>query len=46
MPKSELVDEDPPICSNALDAHVCALRRKLGAGWVATVIGVGFRLLP
>jgi two-component system response regulator QseB len=28
--------------SNAIEVHVHALRRKLGAGWIRTVRGVGY----
>jgi len=33
--------------SRTIDVHVAALRKKLGApGWIETVRGIGFRLVP
>lgn len=37
-------DFDPG--SNVVDVYVRYLRRKLGAGWIATVRGAGYRLEP
>ncbi|WP_344394771.1 response regulator transcription factor [Streptomyces vastus] len=30
---------------NIVEVHVCVLRRKLGAGWISTVRGAGYRLV-
>jgi DNA-binding response OmpR family regulator len=33
--------------TRTIDVHVAALRKKLGApGWIETVRGIGFRLVP
>jgi len=33
------------IASNAIEVHVHKLRKKLGAGWIRNVRGVGYRLV-
>lgn len=38
------IDFDPG--SNVVDVHVSALRRKIGAGYIETVRGLGYRFLP
>ena len=37
---------DTGASSNVVDVYVRYLRRKLGAGWIATVRGAGYRLEP
>lgn len=37
---------DEEIGSNAVEVHIHALRRKLGADWIENVRGVGYRLKP
>jgi DNA-binding response OmpR family regulator len=37
---------DAGAASNVVDVYVRYLRRKLGAGWIATVRGAGYRLEP
>jgi two-component system, OmpR family, response regulator QseB len=36
---------DDPVDFNAIEVHICNLRRKLGADWVKTVRGVGYRFV-
>ena len=38
------IDFDPR--SNRVEVYVRYLRRKLGAGWIETVRGVGYRIAP
>jgi two-component system response regulator QseB len=34
------------VASNAIEVHVHHLRRKLGAGWISTLRGIGYALSP
>ena len=39
-----LYAEPDEIVGNVVDVHIHNLRRKLGAGWIQTVRGAGYRL--
>jgi len=41
-----LYDDDTDVLSNAIDVHIAALRRKVGAGVIHTRRGVGYLLDP
>ncbi len=34
------------VASNAIEVHLHNLRRKLGAGWIRNVRGVGYKIMP
>ncbi|MCD8548313.1 MAG: response regulator [Aeromonadaceae bacterium] len=42
--QEDLYDWQNEIGSNTLEVHIHHLRRKLGAGWISTVRGEGYRL--
>lgn len=50
VPRSKIEDQlyrwGEELGSNAIDVHIHALRRKLGAGWIETLRGRGYRLCP
>lgn len=37
---------DEEVASNAIEVHIHHLRRKLGAGWIRTLRGIGYALYP
>jgi two-component system OmpR family response regulator len=41
-----VIGQDAEVSSNVLEVHIFNLRRKLGRGFIETVRGLGYRVLP
>ena len=42
--EEKLYDWNAEVASNAIDVHVCQLRKKLGGDFIHTLRGVGYKI--